>query len=30
MSKNQKEWWIGLPKELQSDIELEELNQKNA
>jgi len=30
MSNNQKEWWIGLPKELQSDIELEELNQKNA
>jgi len=28
MSENQKEWWIGLPKELQSDIELEELNQK--
>jgi len=24
MSENQKEWWIGLPKELQSDIELEE------
>ena len=24
MSDNQKEWWIGLPKELQTDIELEE------
>ncbi|KFM21045.1 hypothetical protein AAA799B03_01432, partial [Marine Group I thaumarchaeote SCGC AAA799-B03] len=24
MSENQKEWWIGLPKELQNDIELEE------
>jgi len=24
MSKNQEEWWTGLPKELQNDIELEE------
>jgi len=24
MSENQKEWWIGLGKELQKDIELEE------
>jgi len=24
MSENQKEWWVGLPKELQNDIELEE------
>jgi hypothetical protein len=24
MSENQKEWWIGLPKELETDIELEE------
>jgi len=24
MSENQKEWWVGLPKELQRDIELEE------
>ncbi|MGY5152099.1 MAG: hypothetical protein ACW9XA_07515 [Candidatus Nitrosopumilus sp. bin_6a] len=24
MSENQNEWWIGLPKELQRDIELEE------
>jgi len=24
MSENQKEWWIGLPKELENDIELEE------
>jgi len=24
MSENQKEWWIGLPNELQNDIELEE------
>ncbi|WP_371503700.1 hypothetical protein [Nitrosopumilus adriaticus] len=24
MSENQKEWWIGLPNELQKDIELEE------
>jgi len=24
MSENQKEWWVGLPKELQKDIELEE------
>jgi len=24
MSENQNEWWVGLPKELQNDIELEE------
>ena len=24
VSENQKEWWTGLPKELQKDIELEE------
>ena len=24
MSENKKEWWEGLPKELQKDIELEE------
>jgi hypothetical protein len=24
MSENQKEWWVGLPKELQKDIELED------
>jgi len=24
MSENQKEWWSGLPNELQKDIELEE------
>jgi len=24
MSENQNEWWVGLPKELQKDIELEE------
>jgi len=24
MSENQKEWWVGLPKELQNDIEVEE------
>jgi len=23
MSENQKEWWTGLPKELQNDIEEE-------
>jgi hypothetical protein len=28
MSENQEEWWTGLPKELQNDIELEEENQK--
>jgi len=26
MSENNKEWWIGLPKELQIDIELEDSN----
>jgi len=24
MSENQKDWWVGLAKELQKDIELEE------
>jgi len=24
MSENQNEWWVGLPKELQKDIELED------
>ena len=24
MSENQKEWWVGLAKELQKDIELED------
>lgn len=24
LSESQKEWWVGLPKELQNDIELEE------
>jgi len=24
MSENQNEWWVGLPKELQKDIEIEE------
>jgi len=24
MSENLKEWWVGLPKELQKDIESEE------
>jgi len=24
LSDNNKEWWIGLPKELQNDIEFEE------
>jgi hypothetical protein len=24
MSENNKEWWVGLPKELQVDIELED------
>jgi len=24
MSESQKDWWIGLPKELENDIELEE------
>jgi len=24
MSENQNEWWIGLPKELQKNIESEE------
>jgi len=24
MSENSKEWWIGMPDELQNDIELEE------
>ena len=24
MSENQTEWWVGLPKELQKDIELED------
>jgi hypothetical protein len=23
MSENQNKWWVGLPKELQKDIELE-------
>jgi hypothetical protein len=24
MSENQKKWWVGLPKEIQKDIELED------
>jgi hypothetical protein len=24
MSENSKEWWIGMPDELQNDIEFEE------
>jgi len=24
MSENQNEWWVGLPKELEKDIEIEE------
>jgi len=24
MSENQDKWWMGLPKELQNDIEVEE------
>ena len=29
MSENQNEWWVGLPKELEKDIEIEEYTQYN-